>query len=68
MAGPLGMRAITSVSGNGSSLNRSLGGMKTVGGMRKLRHRGVALVDWQLTFAATTYNLVRLRNLEATCP
>ena len=44
------------------------GWMKTVGGMRKLRHRGVALVDWQLTFAATTYNLVRLRNLEATCP
>ena len=44
------------------------GWMKTVGGLRKLRHRGVALVDWQLTFAATAYNLVRLRNLEATCP
>ena len=37
--------------------------MKTVGGLRKLRHRGIALVDWQLTFAATAYNLVRLRNL-----
>ena len=37
--------------------------MKTVGGLRKLRHRGVDLVDWQLTFAATAYNLVRLRNL-----
>ncbi len=44
------------------------GWMKTVGGLRKLRHRGVELVDWQLTFAATAYNLVRLRNLEATCP
>ena len=44
------------------------GWMKTVGGLRKLRHRGVALVDWQLTFAAATYNLVRLRNLEVTCP
>ena len=44
------------------------GWMKTVGGLRKLRHRGVALVDWQLTFAAATYNLVRMRNLEATCP
>ena len=44
------------------------GWMKTVGGVRKLRHRGVALVDWQLTFAAAAYNLVRLRNLEATCP
>ena len=29
------------------------GWMKTVGGLRKLRHRGIALVDWQLTFAAT---------------
>ena len=44
------------------------GWMKTVGGLRKLRHRGIALVDWQLTFAATAYNLVRLRNLEARCP
>ena len=33
------------------------GWMKTVGGLRKLRHRGVALVDWQLTFAAAAYNL-----------
>ena len=32
------------------------GWMKTVGGLRKLRHRGVALVNWQLTFAATAYN------------
>ena len=44
------------------------GWMKTVGGLRKLRHRGIALVDWQLTFAATAYTLVRLRNLEARCP
>ena len=44
------------------------GWMKTVGGLRKLRHRGVELVDWQLTFAAASYNLVRLRNLEAACP
>ena len=44
------------------------GWMKTVGGLRKLRHRGVELVDWQLTFAATAYNMVRLRNLEATGP
>ena len=28
----------------------------------------MARVDWQLTFAATAYNLVRLRNLEARCP
>ena len=45
-----------------------LGWLKTVGGLRKLRHRGIERVDWQLTFAATAYNLVRLRNLGATCP
>ncbi len=44
------------------------GWMKTVGGLRKLRHRGRMLVDWIVTFAAAAYNLVRLRNLVATCP
>ena len=39
------------------------GWMKTVGLMRKLRHRGVERVDWMFTFTATAYNLVRLRNL-----
>ena len=41
------------------------GWMKTVGGLRKLRHRGGLLVDWIVTFAAATYNLVRLRTLRA---
>ncbi len=39
------------------------GWMKTVGGMRKLRHRGLQLVGWMFTFAAAAYNLVRMRNL-----
>jgi len=39
------------------------GWMKTVGGMRKLRHRGLELVRWMFTFAAAAYNLVRIRNL-----
>jgi transposase len=39
------------------------GWMKTVGGMRKLRHRGLELVSWMFTFAAAAYNLVRIRNL-----
>jgi len=39
------------------------GWMKTVGGMRKLRHRGLQLVGWMFTFAAAAYNLVRVRNL-----
>ena len=42
--------------------------LKTVGGLRKLRHRGGALVDWIVTFAAAAYNLVRMRTLVATCP
>ena len=41
------------------------GWMKTVGGLRKLRHRGGALVDWIVTFTAAAYNLVRLRTLLA---
>jgi IS5 family transposase len=41
------------------------GWMKTVGGLRKLRHRGGPLVDWVVTFAAAAYNLIRLRRL---CP
>jgi transposase len=39
------------------------GWMKTVGGMRKLRHRGLQLVGWMFTFTAAAYNLVRIRNL-----
>jgi transposase len=39
------------------------GWMKTVGGLRKLRHRGGLLVDWVVTFTAAAYNLVRLRAL-----
>ena len=36
---------------------------KTVGLLRKLRHRGVAAVDWIFTFTCAAYNLVRLRRL-----
>lgn len=39
------------------------GWMKTVGGLRKLRHRGERRVDWIVTFAAAAYNLIRLRTL-----
>jgi transposase len=41
------------------------GWMKTVGLLRKTRHRGVARVGWMFTFAAAVYNLVRLRTLAA---
>ena len=39
------------------------GWMKTVGLMRKLRHRGQERVGWMFTFTAAAYNLVRMRNL-----
>jgi transposase len=39
------------------------GWMKTVGTLRKLRHRGIFRVGWVFTFAAAAYNLVRMRNL-----
>jgi transposase len=41
------------------------GWLKTVGGLRKLRHRGHKRVTWMFTFAVAVYNLVRIRNLEA---
>jgi transposase len=46
-------------------IEQVFGWMKTVGGLRKLRHRGGELVDWVVTFAAAAYNLVRLRTLLA---
>lgn len=39
------------------------GWMKTVGTLRKTRHRGLETVRWVFTFTATAYNLVRMRNL-----
>ena len=40
------------------------GWMKTVGCHRKTRFRGAQRVSLAFTFAATAYNLVRMRNLE----
>jgi len=40
------------------------GWLKTVGMMRKTRHRGERRVGWMFTFAVAAYNLVRLRNLQ----
>ena len=41
------------------------GWLKTVGGLRKTRHRGVERVGWMFTFALAAYNLVRMRKLAA---
>ena len=42
------------------------GWMKTVGLMRKLRHRGKDKIAWIFQFTAAAYNIVRMKNLEAT--
>jgi hypothetical protein len=46
-------------------VEQAFGWMKTVGLLRKLRHRGGRLVDWMFAFGAAAYNLVRWRNLAA---
>jgi hypothetical protein len=39
------------------------GWMKTIGGLRQVRHRGGGRVAWNFTFSAAAYNLVRMRRL-----
>ena len=41
------------------------GWIKTVGHLRKTRHRGIDRVGWMFTFTAAAYNLVRILNLTA---
>jgi hypothetical protein len=41
------------------------GWIKTVGNLRKTRHRGIERVGWMFTLTAAAYNLVRIRNLMA---
>jgi IS5 family transposase len=44
------------------------GWMKSIGLLRKLRHRGLERVGWIFTFTAAAYNLVRIRNLMRSVP
>jgi transposase len=44
-------------------VEQPFGWMKTVGLLRKLRHRGGRKVDWIVSFTAAAYNLVRWRTL-----
>ena len=44
-------------------VEQGFGWMKTIGGLRKLRHRGGALVNWIFTFTAAAYNIVRMHRL-----
>ena len=47
-------------------VEQCFGWIKTIGGLRKPRHRGGRLVTWVFTFTAAAYNIVRLRRLLAT--
>ena len=40
-----------------------LGWLETIGQLRKLHHRGLALVNWIFLLRTTAYNLIRMRNL-----
>ena len=44
-------------------IEEAFGWAKTVAGLSKARHRGLAKIDWQFTFAMAAYNLVRLPKL-----
>jgi hypothetical protein len=41
-------------------IEEAFGWVKTVGGLRKIRHRGRTLVEWFFVLTATAYNLVRI--------
>lgn len=45
-------------------IEKVFGWMKTVGALRKTRHRG-ARVGWIFIFCLTAFDLLRIRNLEA---
>jgi hypothetical protein len=46
-------------------IEEAFGWAKTVAGLRKMRHRGLAKVDWQFTLAMAACDLVRLPKLLA---
>jgi transposase len=49
-------------------IEEPFGWIKTVGGLRKTRHRGRALVEWFFVLTATAYNLIRIPKLLAATP
>ena len=49
-------------------IEQGFGWQKCVGPLRKLHHRGRALVSWLFAFTSAAYNLVRVRTLLAEAP
>jgi transposase len=46
-------------------IEEPFGWIKTIGGLRKTRHRGRGLVEWFFVLTAAAYNLIRIPNLLA---
>ena len=46
-------------------IEEPFGWMKTVGGLRKTRHRGRGLVEWFFVLTAAAYNLIRIPKILA---
>jgi len=46
-------------------IEEAFGWSKTIAGLGKLHHRGLAKVDWQFAFTMAAYNLIRLPRLLA---
>jgi IS5 family transposase len=46
-------------------IEECFGWIKTIGGLRKTRHRGRARVEWLFVLTAAAYNLVRIPKLLA---
>ena len=46
-------------------IEESFAWTKTIAGLRKTKHRGVARVAFQFTFAMAAYNLIRMPRLLA---
>ena len=44
-------------------IEEPFGWIKTIGGLRKTRHRGRALVEWFFVLTAAAYNLIRIPKL-----
>ena len=42
--------------------------VKTVAGLSKTRHQGLARVDWQFTLALAAYDLIRIEDEDAVLP
>ena len=45
------------------SVEEIFGWMKTIGLLRKVRHRGRKLAEWMFTYTAAAYNLMRMTKL-----